>query len=303
MTIQLNNGKTMPIIGLGTWDAPKGEVGKAVETALSVGYRLIDCARYYKNEEEIGSMGIKPFLQTHQRNELFITSKLWPDQVLRVKESCQETINNLQCEYLDLYLIHWPVALKLNVGLPNGPEDFIDQDLTETWKEMEKLVDEGLVKSIGISNCNEQQIEKIMKMCRIKPVVNQVECNVYLQQEKLREVCKKYDIVLEGYRPIGGKVSGENINCLSDEIVVELAKKYEKSPAQICIRWLVQNGIIAIPKSVNAERLKSNLDVLNWKLSEEDMELLKSRNKNQRGCLMNAFWNGKTREEFWGESF
>ena len=221
-TIQLNNGNSMPLIGLGTWDAPKGEVGKAVYTALTLGYKLIDCARYYKNEDEIGELAFKPYFETHERKEIFITSKLWPDQTLRVKESCQETIANLQCQYLDLYLIHWPVALKTDVGLPTSSEDFLDRDITETWKEMEKLVDDGLVKSIGISNCHEEQIEKIMKMCRIKPVVNQVECNVYLQQEKLREVCKKHQIVLEAYRPIGGRVKeNNNGNCLSDEIVIE----------------------------------------------------------------------------------
>ena len=302
MTIQLNNGKEMPLIGLGTWDAPKGEVGQAVQTALQLGYKLIDCARYYKNEKEIGEMGLKPYFETHDRKDIFITSKLWFDQTDRVMESCKETIADLHCEYLDLYLIHWPAATKQGIEMPTKPEDFLEKDITETWKEMEKLVDEGLVKSIGISNCHAGHIEKIMGMCRIKPVINQVECNVYLQQEKLREVCKKHGIVIEAYRPIGGRVKeGSDVNCLGDEVVIELAKKYNKTPAQICIRWIVQNGIVAIPKSVNPERLASNLDVLSWELSEDDMKLLQTRNKNQRGCLMEALWNGKTRAEFWGE--
>ena len=301
MTVQFYNGQTMPIIGLGTWDAPKGEVGKAVQTALSLGYRSIDCARLYANEDEIGEMGIKPFLQTHKRTELFITSKLWCDQVLRVRESCKESIEKLQCEYLDLYLIHMPIAFKQDVICAEKPDDFIDVDFVDTWKEMEKLVDEGLVKAIGISNFHSKQIERLMNNCRIKPVVNQIECNVYIQQVPIRKTCEKYGIVVQAYRPIGGKVNDQYVNCLGDEIVIQLAEKYMKSPAQICLRWLVQQGIVALPKSVHEDRLRSNLEVFDFNLEEEEMNQLGTRNKNQRGCMMESFWNGLTREEFWAD--
>ncbi|EMD49067.1 aldose reductase [Entamoeba histolytica HM-3:IMSS] len=298
----LNNGKFMPAIGLGTWLAAPGEVGKAVTLALENGYRLIDCARFYKNEKEIGEMGIEPFLKNHPREELFVTSKLWMDQVTRIRESCLESIQDLKCKYLDLYLIHWPIALKVDASNPPKPEDFLDMDITEIWQEMEKLVDEGLVKSIGLSNFTIPQIEKIMKMCRIKPVINQVELNVYLQQNKLREVCKSYNIVVEAYRPIGGKPANESDkNCLDDEVVVSLAKKYNKTTAQICLRWLVQNGIIAVPKSTNPNRLLQNYQVFEWSLSNEDMKALEKRNLNKRNVKFENYWNGKTYEEFWGE--
>nr|BAN41083.1 aldose reductase, putative [Entamoeba invadens] len=297
----LNNGYFMPAIGLGTWLAKPGEVGAAVQLSLEQNYRMIDCARFYKNEKEIGEVGIGPYLQTHKRTDIFVTSKLWIDQVNRVRESCLESIQDLKCKYLDLYLMHWPVAVKENSSFPPKTEDFIEKDICDTWKDMEKLVDEGLVKSIGISNFNERQIEKIMKVCRIKPVVNQIEMNVYMQQKALRKVCDKYEIVVEAYRPIGGMSKDGVKSCLDDEVVVQLAQKYSKSTAQICLKFLGQSNVISVPKSTNANRLKQNVDLFDWKIEEEDMKQLGDRDLKKRDVMFKECWNGKTYGEFWGE--
>ncbi|KAL7720185.1 Aldose reductase [Entamoeba marina] len=298
----LNNGNFIPAVGLGTWLAGPGEVGNAVLHSLNNGYRLIDCARFYGNEKEIGSLGITPFLkQEHTtRSELFISSKLWPNQVTRVEESCKESIKDLCCNYLDLYLIHWPVAIKVDAETPPKPDDFLDIDIVETWKEMEKLVDAGLVKSIGLSNANPSTILKIMENCRIKPVVNQVELNVYFQQKALKSVCDKYHIILQGYRPLGGRPKDPNVkNCLDDEVVIELAKKYNKTTGQICIKWMIQHKIVSIPKSTNEQRIIQNFDVFNWTLEEDDMNRLDSQDKKRRAVLGSDFYNGRTYEQFW----
>ena len=289
----------IPQLGLGTWKADKGVVGESLIKAFGVGYKLVDCAEFYGNEKEIGEMGIKPYLETHKREDLIICSKVWSNHLTDIRKACINSIENLQCKYLDIYFIHWPVVLKPTCGgFPKSSEDFLDIDLVEIYKQMESLVDEGLIKSIGLSNFTISQMDRIIKNCRIKPVMEQVELNVYFQNEKIREYCNKNNIIVEAYRPIGGNHPDEK-KCIEDEVVVELSKKYNKTPAQICLKWLNQNNILAIPKSTNANRLQQNIDIFDFTISEEDMEKLKQRDTHIRTCFMEDFWNGKTQQEFW----
>eukprot|EP01028_Stygiella_incarcerata_P000837 TRINITY_DN1130_c0_g5_i1.p1 TRINITY_DN1130_c0_g5~~TRINITY_DN1130_c0_g5_i1.p1 ORF type:complete len:307 (+),score=87.16 TRINITY_DN1130_c0_g5_i1:498-1418(+) len=283
--LTLSSGISMPSVGLGTWKSVKGAAAKAVDAALQCGYKHIDCAAVYGNEEEIGDVFEKTFSSGKvKREDVFITSKLWntnhaPEHVL---PACKKTLKDLHLEYLDLYLMHWPIAFR------HGEEVFpVDADgkaatsgvpLEDTWKAMEDLVDMGLVKAIGISNCNIRNVKRIMECARIKPVVNQVEMHPYLPQQELVDFCKKHNIVITAYSPLGTAdfKQPDEPSLLSDDIVVGIAKKYEKSAAQILIRWAVQRDTIVIPKSATPSRIKENLEVFDFFISAEDMDLITS---------------------------
>ncbi|CAD7005051.1 unnamed protein product [Ceratitis capitata] len=272
--VVLNNGKKIPIIGLGTWGSPKGEVVQAVKDAIDVGYRHIDCAHVYQNEDEVGE-GIETKINEGalKREELFVTSKLWNTfhKPELVRGALETTLKNLRLDYLDLYLIHWPMGYK--EGGPLFPNDDVGNvlhsnvDYVDTWKAMEKLVEDGLVKSIGVSNFNKRQIERVLEVATIPPVTNQIECHPYLTQESSpnRPWAKPEDPIL-----------------LEDAKIVAIAKKYGKTPAQILIRYQVQRGNIVIPKSVTKSRIASNFDVFNFELSADDIATINSFNCNGR---------------------
>jgi len=257
--IKLNSGNEIPVIGLGTWQSKPGEVAEAVAYAIKeVGYRHIDCAWAYGNEKEVGE-GIRA--SGVPRSEIFITSKLWGTWHSRVEECLDQSLANLGVDYLDLYLVHWPVPMNPKGNhpmfplLPNGRRD-VDRDwpLKETWKQMEALVKNGKVKSIGVSNFSEVKLEEILPTAEIIPAVNQLELHVYNPQHKLISYLKSKGIVPQAYSPLGST----NSPLLSDENVTSIASKYSLQPADVLLGYLVARGIVALPKSVTPSRISSN---------------------------------------------
>lgn len=293
-TLKLTNGYTIPVVGLGTWKSKPGEVQAAVEAAIDAGYRHIDCAYVYGNEKEIGEALKKKIDEGVDRKELFITSKLWNTKhaVADVRPALLQTLKDLQLDYLDLYLIHWPIAWQPgNVVFPrddSGALIYSDIHYKETWPEMEKAVDDGLIRSIGLSNFNSQQIDEVVNMARIQPTMLQVEVHPYLVQNELINHCKKHNMLVTAFSPLGSPdrpwaKPGEPL-LLEDPKLIEMGKKYNKSPAQVCIRYQVQRGLSVIPKSAQPERIKQNADVFDFELSEEDMKVIESFNRPWRAC-------------------
>lgn len=263
MNVTLNNGITMPQLGFGVWQVEDGEEAiNAVKKAIEVGYRSIDTAAVYKNEESVG----EAIRQSNiPREELFITTKVWnADQGYDATlKAFDESMGKLGLEYLDLYLIHWP--------MPNN-NTYID-----TYKAMEKLYKDGRVRAIGVCNFHIPQLESLLAECMVKPVINQIECHPFLSQSEIREYCTKNNIFVEAWSPLmqGGEV-------LNNEVVVGIANKYNKSTAQIIIRWHLQNNVIVIPKSVTPSRIEANFDVFDFELSTVDMEKIHLLNNNTR---------------------
>jgi len=295
--LQLNNGLTIPALGLGTWGSPAGQVAQAVKDAIDAGYRHIDGAYVYGNENEVGE-GVNAKINEGvvKREDLFITSKLWntfhrPDLVL---PALKETLRLLNTPYVDLYLIHWPFAYKEGGELfpkdENEKIQFSSVDYLDTWREMEKLVDAGLAKSIGVSNFNAAQVTRLLKSCRIKPVTNQIECHPYLNQKKLSAFLSSVGIVVTAYSPLGSPnrpwVTKDDPVLLEDPKLVGVAKKYNKTTAQILIRYQLQRGHAVIPKSVTKQRIVSNFNVFDFKLTPEDISLIDSFECNGRICPM-----------------
>uniref|UniRef100_A0A336L7T8 CSON005660 protein n=1 Tax=Culicoides sonorensis TaxID=179676 RepID=A0A336L7T8_CULSO len=259
-----------------------GEVTQAVKDAIDAGYRHIDCAHIYQNENEVGdAIEAKIADGTVKREDLFVVSKLWntmhrPDLV---RPALENTLKHLKLQYLDLYLIHWPMAYKEDGALfpedANGKVIYSDVDYLDTWKEMEKCVEAGLTKSIGVSNFNSKQLERLLAACKIKPVTNQVECHPYLPQNKLAAHHKTLGVVLTAYSPLGSPdrpwAKADDPKLMDTPKLVEMAKKYNKEVAQVLIRYQIEKGNIVIPKSVTKSRIISNANVFDFQLSKEDI--------------------------------
>jgi len=284
-TFDLPSGQKIPVIGLGTWQSAPGEVRAAVAHALKSGYRHLDCAWAYQNETEVGQ-GIKD--SGVPREEIFITSKLFEHhhEPETVPQALADTLKALQTTYLDLYLIHWPSAIKPDRkedGLPKewalnskGKPD-TDYELSEnhipTWRAMEKLVEEGKVKNIGVSNFNIRRTRNLMKEAKVPIACNQVELSLQNPQPELVEWLLKHKIVPEAYSPLGS--TGAALR--EDPVVTKIAKKHEVDSATVLISWLVGRGIVALPKSVTPSRIESNFkDII---LPAEDMEALNAQSK------------------------
>jgi diketogulonate reductase-like aldo/keto reductase len=256
----LHNGVKMPWFGLGVFKVEEGqEVIDSVKAAIKNGYRSIDTAAIYRNEEGVGQ-AIKE--SGVPREDLFITTKVWnaaqrEDAAL---EAFERSMNKLGLDYLDLYLIHWPVEGKYK----------------ETWKVLEQLYKDGRVRAIGVSNFQVHHLEDLMKDAEIKPMVNQVEYHPRLAQKELHEFCRKNEIQLEAWSPL---MQGE---LLTSDILQEMAEKYHKSAAQVILRWDLQNEVVTIPKSIKEHRIIENADIFDFELTAEDMDKIDGLNEERR---------------------
>ncbi|WP_232834946.1 aldo/keto reductase [Pleomorphovibrio marinus] len=279
------NGDQMPAMGLGTWRSEPKEVFNAVIEAINYGYRHIDCAHIYQNEKEIGEALQKAFSdKLVKREDLWITSKLWNDSHLShdVHPALKNTLSNLQIKYLDLYLIHWPVAIKKGIDFPSTSGDFLsyqEAPLPETWEAMESLHELGLVRHIGVSNFNRNKLKEILASCKIPPEVNQVELHPYLPQHKLKEFCDQNSIFLTAYGPLGAayRVDNKEVDLpilLEDKTLKEIANSHNATAAQVALSWGMRRGTSVIPKSVHPKRIQENFDALKIQLSENQMKVM-----------------------------
>jgi len=292
--LNFKNGDKMPSIGLGTWKSDKGEVGKAVKTAIKNGYRHIDCAATYGNEAEIGEALSEIFKEgIVKREELWITSKLWNNahKSEDVIPALKQTLKDLHLDYLDLYLIHWPVAFKPGVAFPENDEDYLSLEevpVIETWKKMLEAKEKGLTRHVGVSNFSATKLRDLISKTDDAPEMNQVELHPYLQQNDLLEFCSKNNIHLTAYSPLG---SGDRVDAmkapdepslLENKVIKKIAKKHGASPAQVIINWDTLRGTAVIPKSTNEGRIIENLESTGVKLDKEDLSQIASLDEHFR---------------------
>ncbi|MBF4805565.1 MAG: aldo/keto reductase [Pseudoleptotrichia goodfellowii] len=261
-TVILLNGVKMPILGFGTWKIEdEKEAFNSVKEAIETGYTHIDTASFYKNEESVGS-GIKEGLKSKglKREDIFVTTKVWNTEqgYENTLEAFERSLKKLDTGYVDLYLIHWPVT--------KAYENEWRTKIKETWKAMEKLHKEGKIRAIGVSNFLVHHLEELLSDCEVKPMVDQIEFHPGHNQKETVEFCRKQNIAVEAWSPLGRGV------VLDNEFLSEIADKYNKTVAQICLRWIVQQGIAALPKSTKKERIQSNFHIFDFELSEEDMK-------------------------------
>lgn len=264
--IEFYNGNHMPMLGLGTFRVENDDTCKeAVKHAIESGYRSIDTAKVYGNEEQVGQ-GIKEGLESTglNREDIFVTSKLFFEDFGRenVAQAYETSIQKLGLDYLDLYLVHWP-----------GTNEAV---MIDTWKGMEDLYKDNRVKNIGVSNFNPDHFEALLAQVSIKPVINQVEFHPYFTQEKLRKYLEAQNIYMESWSPF------MNAQILNDETLNEIGKEVNKTAAQVIIKWNMQHNVVVIPKSVTSSRIEENIDVFDFELSADQMKRIDNLNKDQR---------------------
>ena len=259
-TKKLNNGVEIPYLGLGVFQVKEGdETANAVHWAIEAGYRHIDTAALYGNEKSVG-IGIRK--SGIDRKKVFVTTKLWKDDMLRgtQMQAFEKSLKLLQMDYVDLYLIHWPVAGKS----------------MESWKVLEEIYKSGKARAIGVSNFMEKHLDALLREAKIVPAVNQVECHPHLAQQPLADYCQKQGIAFEAWSPLGG--TGGNL--LDDPTLKKIADKYGKSAAQVTLHWELQRGLITIPKSIHQARIIANTDIYGFELSTDEMKAINALDKN-----------------------
>ncbi|SAM02260.1 hypothetical protein [Absidia glauca] len=303
--IELNRtGDKMPLVGYGCWKVDNKDCEETIYTAIKNGYRLIDGAAAYENEVEVGR-GIKKAIQEGivKREDLFVVTKLWNTyhQKDHVRPAFDRSLKEMDLEYIDLYLIHFPVPIEYVDPAVKYPGGWLQDGQTSIayerspihvcWAEMEKLVDDKVARNIGVSNFNVMALLDLFTYCRYKPATLQVELHPYLQQKRLVEWVQKQGVAVTAYSSFG-PASYVTLNeegktakpLLSHELVQDIATKYEKSTAQVLLRWSIQRNVAVIPKSMNEGRMKSNLDIFSWSLEQKDVDAL---NKLEMGARFN----------------
>ena len=264
----LSNNVSIPELGFGTWQTPNGDVAvSAVKKALEVGYRHIDTAQGYKNEDSVGQ-AIKE--SGIPREEIFLTTKLWNENHSYdlVLSSFEESLKKLQTDYIDLFLIHWPNPVKFRDNWQSAN--------AETWRAMEELYQAGKIKAIGVSNFQSHHLKKLLATAKVKPVLNQVELHPKLAQKELRDYCQQQGIKIQAWSPL---MQGQ---ILQHPILVKMAQRHHVSPAQIALRWHIQQDILLVVKTVNPDRMEQNQQLFDFSLSEEDMRELNRLNEDHR---------------------
>ncbi|GAB1297889.1 Estradiol 17 beta-dehydrogenase 5 [Apodemus speciosus] len=339
-SVKLNDGHSMPVLGFGTFaskEVPKSKAMEATKVAIDVGFRHIDAAYFYQNEEEVGqALRDKIADGTVKREDLFYTTKIWSTffRPELVRQCLERSLKKLGLDYVDLCIIHIPIAMKPGEELipkdANGKAILETVDIRDTWENhrgpgiktsankecggregetcaLEKCKDAGLSKSIGVSNFNHKQLELILNKpgLKYKPTCNQVECHPYLNQSKLLQFCKSKDIVLVAYSALGSHrdpnwISSDSPYLLEDPVLMTIAKKHNRTPGQVALRYQLQRGVVVLAKSFNEKRIKENFQVFDFELTPEDMKAIDSLNRNFRYSKMSFFeevlndpWSGQ----------
>jgi diketogulonate reductase-like aldo/keto reductase len=315
ITYKLNNGTHIPGVGLGTWRAEPGQMKKTISYALEeAGYRHIDTATAYGNEHEIGEALEEVFAKGQiKREDVWVTTKLWvthngPEDV---EAGLDASLKALKLDYVDLYIIHWPIRTRPSAE-PMNPkkEDFQPLDEEATWHKLEEMVGKGKAKAIGVSNFSQYKLDNLLRSALVVPAVNQVEVHPGWRNEKIIDFCKSKGIHVEAYSPLGSQGSQfedpaehREAPLLEHSIITSVAEKMNKSPGQIMLRWNLQRGLTVLPKSTSPERMKENIDLFGWEIHPEDMDALNKLEPQQK--VVDGLFVGKegspyqTKEELW----
>ncbi|MDR6563570.1 MULTISPECIES: aldo/keto reductase [unclassified Arcicella] len=314
--LQFSNNDSIPMLGLGTWKSAKGEIYQTVRKAIEIGYRHFDCALIYGNEHEIGQ-AISDAINNKEvtRNELWITSKLWNNRHKKVdiQPTIEITLDSLKLEYLDLYLIHWPVALLNNVNYPKDGSEMVDLKhipLVETWQGMIALKENNLTKHIGVSNFSIKKINELINETGVCPEALQLELHPFLQQNKIVDFANANNIILTGFCPLGSsdrpinRITAGEPKLFENKTIIDIAQEKGNTPAQIMLAWAINRGTSVIPKSVNPQRLKENIEAADIELTPLKMEKINKLDQHYR-YIKGDFWclegSGYTLENLWDE--